>query len=177
MSWKCRTNSVSYQAKCTNCDSQGKTKVYDGETARNLVVRSREHLNDLKNGKVNSFMKKHIDTDHEGNAEGVTFTWKVLMKHRKPLRRQLHEAVNINNKPSNENLNSKSEFHSQRIKRINLENQYNCKICGSMASSLHQVKEHERKFHTLFNCTECQQTCYGECGLREHIKNFHNKSD
>ena len=52
---KCRTNSVSYQAKCTNCDSQGKTKVYDGETARNLVVRSREHLNDLKNGQVQLF--------------------------------------------------------------------------------------------------------------------------
>ena len=170
---KCRINSVSYQAKCTTCESEGKVKVYDGETARNLLVRSKEHMNDLKNGKINSFMRKHIEKDHKGNEDSVKFTWNVLMKHKKPLRRQLHEAVNINNKPSHENLNSKSEFHSQRIKRINLENQLDCQTCGSISNSVEQRKSHQKKFHTVFNCTKCHEMCYGESGLKEHMKNNH----
>ena len=118
-------------------------------------------------------MKKHIDKDHEGNVEGVKFTWKVLMKHRKPLRRQLHEAVNITNKFPDDNLNSKSKFHSQRIKRINLESQFDCKTCGSMSNSPEQVLSHMKKFHTIFNCNKCQQKCYGESGLKEHMKSNH----
>ena len=36
-----------------------------------------------------------------------------MRKHKKLVERQLSEAVNINQKPSNENLNSKSEFIGQ----------------------------------------------------------------
>ena len=90
--------------------------------------------------------KKHIDEDHEGNVECVKFTWKVLMKHKKPLRRQLHEAVNIDNKSPGENLSSKREFHSQRIKRINLESQFDCKTCGSMSNSPDQFLSHMKIF-------------------------------
>ena len=95
------------------------------------------------------------------------------MKHKKPLRRQPHETVNINNKPPYENLNSKSEFHSQRIKRINVESQIYCKICGSMSNSPDQAKSQLKMFHTIFNCNKCQQKCYGESGLKEHMKSNH----
>ena len=63
-------------------------------------------------------MKKHIDKDHEGNVEGVKFTWKVLMKHRKPLRRQLHEAVNIDNKSPGEKLSSKRNFTKDQKNKL-----------------------------------------------------------
>ena len=104
---KCKVNSVSYQAKCATCDSEGKIRIYDGETARNLAVRSREHYDDFKNDKPTSFMKKHIDAEHGGNKDGIKFTWKVMMKNKKPLKRQLNEAVNINNRNKTESLNSK----------------------------------------------------------------------
>ena len=170
---KCRINSVSYQAKCITCESQGINKIYDGETARNLLIRSNEHMNDLKNGKTNSFMKKHIEKDHQGIAEGVKFAWKVLMKHRKPLRRQLHEAVNIKNKPSNENLNSKSEFHGQRINRVHLEKKYDCKTCGTLESSKQNLDIHVKKFHKSIKCLQCEEMCFGESGLKEHMKTLH----
>ena len=82
------------------------------------------------------------------------------MKHRKPLRRQLHEAVNINNKSPDENLNSKSEFHSQRIKRINLENQFDCKTCGSMSNSPDQASKLHIEVFSHFNDKIFDNKCF-----------------
>ena len=95
------------------------------------------------------------------------------MKHRKPLRRQLHEAVNIKNKPSNENLNSKSEFHGQRINRVHLEKKYDCKTCGTLESSKQNLDIHVKKFHKSIKCLQCEEMCFGESGLKEHMKTIH----
>ena len=37
--------------------------------------------------------------EHMNNEQGVDFKWKVLRKFRKPLQRQLFEAMTIKNKP------------------------------------------------------------------------------
>ena len=66
-------------------------------------------------------MLKHINREHEGNNNEVKFSWQVIKKHNKPLQRQLHEAVKINNKKHEESLNSKNKFNGQRIRRIGLE--------------------------------------------------------
>ena len=171
---KCRINNVNYQAQCKNCDSTGKSKIYDGETARNLIVRSNEHYNDLRNGNPNSFMKKHIDKDHAGNEDGVEFGWKVIKKNRKAIERQLTEAVNIKHKASNENLNSKSEFNNQRIRRLGLDRRLNCNTCGSQATTNDELQEHVNKFHKIVKCNQCNEECFGQRGFIEHKKNSHN---
>ena len=61
-------------------------------------------------------MRKHVDNEHEGNGENVEFQWKVTGTFKKPLQRQLTEAVKISRKPNEENLNSKNEYNGQRLR-------------------------------------------------------------
>ena len=107
---KCRKQNVTYQSKCVTCEREGRQRVYDGETARNLYERHKEHCKDYAKKSENSFMRKHVDNEHEGNGENVEFQWKVTGTFKKPLQRQLTEAVKISRKPNEENLNSKNEW-------------------------------------------------------------------
>ena len=92
------------------CDKEGKVKIYDGETARNINVRSKEHIKDFKNNHETSFMLKHINKEHNGDKEHVKFSFKVLRKHKKPFKRQKDEAVNMNRMKPAEKLNTKYEI-------------------------------------------------------------------
>ena len=97
----------------------------------------------------------------------------MLRKDCKPLQRQLHEAMRIKNKEEEENLNSKSEYLGQRIRRFNLDSQsykYNCNICGRELSSKHEVSEHDDKFHKRISCDNCQYIAFGNCDLKEHLE-------
>ena len=95
---KCRVDNVTYQAECKTCKLEGKLRVYDGETARNLYIRSKEHISYLNRKNPNSWMFKHVNNEQGGQCNEANFTWKVLRKHVKPLQRQIHEAVNIDKK-------------------------------------------------------------------------------
>ena len=44
----CHRTGIYYEAKCVKCEKEGKNRIYHGETARNVHVRSKEHINDLK---------------------------------------------------------------------------------------------------------------------------------
>ena len=101
---------IMHPGKCETCDKEGEVRVYDGETARNLNIRSKEHIKDFKNNYETSFMLKHVNKEHNGHKEHVKFPFKVLRKHKKPLERQLDEAVNMNRKKPAENLNTKYEI-------------------------------------------------------------------
>ena len=90
----CRKQNITYQGKCMNCEQKGVDKIYDGETARNLYVRSKEHIDGMKNKKETNFMYKHKIKDHDGNEE-VKFRWVVTGIFQKPMQRQLFEAVKI----------------------------------------------------------------------------------
>ena len=171
----CMVNNVCYEVKCKTCDHQGKLRTYTGETTRNLHVRSKEHLNSLKTNDQNSWMVKHISREHEGNKAGVEFSWKVVRKHNKPLQRQLHEAVRIKNKEENENLNSKSEYLGQRIKRICLDKQeekfnFNCNTCCRKFIFRHEVTKHNEIFHKRVKCDQCEYIAIGTYDMKEHKK-------
>ena len=121
----------------------------------------------------NNWMVKHVRKEHEGNKDDVEFTWKVLRKHSKPIQRQLHEAVRLNNKTDEENLNSKSEYLSQRIVRINLDKRqtsYHCQTCGLEAKAITTINEHVEMFHTKKQCENCELTTFGTRAMIEHLK-------
>ena len=92
---KCRQNRINYFAKCKTCDLYGKERIYYGETARNLHVRSHEHYNGLKSECKNNFMHRHIMNEHGGQSCGVEFEWGIIGKFVKPLERQISEAIYI----------------------------------------------------------------------------------
>ena len=174
---RCKIDNVTYQGICKTCGDEGKVRIYDGETARNLHVRSKEHINEYNRNNENNWMIKHVNNDHEGKKENVQFIWKVLKKHRKPLERQISEAVNISKKKEDENLNSKSEFNHQTIKRISLDGKnkmkIHCKTCGSLFDHKEKMKEHIEMFHENQQCETCEYEAIGSKDLKYHAKVAH----
>ena len=174
---RCKIDNVTYQGICKTCEDKGKVRIYDGETARNLHIRSREHISEYNKNNENSWMIKHVNKEHEGNKENVKFTWKVLKKHMKPLERQVSEAVNISNKKDGETLNSKSEFNHQTIKRISLDGRpqkkFTCNTCGSMVKQHEEMKEHMIMFHEKKQCKVCEYEAFGSKDLMYHTRRTH----
>ena len=146
----CKVNNVCYECKCVTCENKGKVRCYTGETSRNLHVRSKEHIRDLHIKSKNSWMLKHIEKEHSDDTENVKFSQRVLRKHSKPLQRQLHEAVRIQNKKEVENLNTKFEYNGQRINRFRLScnsDKLNCRVCGHECDQQQEQMNHNKKCH------------------------------
>ena len=118
----CKKTNVGYQYICLNCKENGKFAAYDGESARNLYLRHKEHVRDVKKKKSGSWMWKHIQNEHEGNIDEVKFDMKVTGAFKHAIKRQINEAQRISKKNSKENLNSKKEYNGHSIKRLKLSN-------------------------------------------------------
>ena len=120
-------------------------------------------------------MWKHIQKDHNGQTDNVTFSWRVTKICKKPLQRQLCEAVKINNKKSEENLNTKYEYNGQRLRRleVNKEIHFDCKVCGQLFKTSDHRKGHTEMFHEKIQCTQCNYDAFGKSGLKEHVRVSH----
>ena len=166
----CKVNNVCYSSVCTNCDEEGKRRVYHGETARNLHIRSREHMQLLRNKSEQSFMYKHVMKEHAGDVANVKFKFQVEKKFKKPLQRQLFEAKCIDRTPALENLNSKDEFNGQTLKTLEVctTRQFQCKMCGMKAETMKNVDEHVEQFHKRYPCDLCEYVSFGKKDLRQH---------
>ena len=94
---------------------------------------------------------------------------------KKPLRRQLYEAVKINRKKKDENLNTKHEYNGQRLRKLEViqENSFDCKTCGQLFKTLQQRKIHTETFHQKTKCNECEYEAFGQNGHTEHMRSTH----
>ena len=61
----CRKTNVGYKLQCKTCKERGKERVYEGESSRNLYLRSKEHVKDLRDKNEKSVMCKHVNNKHE----------------------------------------------------------------------------------------------------------------
>ena len=121
-------------------------------------------------------MLKHIKNEHENDGDNVNFKWKVTKVSRKPLERQITEAVKISRKSDIESLNSKSEFNHHSIKRITLANQgkvLNCDVCGKQFVDICEMEDHVNQFHDKVDCIECDKIFFGRKALQYHLKSEH----
>ena len=176
----CRKNRVCYEARCRNCEKEGKLRVYHGETARNVHIRSKEHYRAYSNKSDKSFMHKHVMKEHEGNSNGIIFDWKISGKFKKPLSRQLAEAVKIDKKAKDVNLDSKNEYFSQSVKRLGLakdDDKEKCGYCGRKFPTIEELQTHEQEFHTEYRCKreKCEYTSIGLKDLKYHTKSLHQE--
>ena len=172
----CRKNNIAYSAECKTCEKKNKSRVYYGETSRNLYLRCKEHYSNVNSRQDKSWMVKHIMKEHDGNFDEVNFRWKILGSFKKPLTRQITEAVKIKRSKDEVNLNSKTEFNAQRIKKVIIERTkktYDCKVCGLMATEESQLDKHDVKFHRKVQCIQCEESCFGERAHHEHMTNNH----
>ena len=110
---RCDTLNVGYRWTCTSCNM-----VYEGETGRNLRIRSKEHLKDLAKHKTDRPMVKHIDEKH--NGQNVKFRVSITSKFYDALSRQANEGVRIQNNRGHI-INTKAEFNHPKINRIRLD--------------------------------------------------------
>ena len=120
-------------ATCKTCETEGIKKVYYGETSRNLHERSKEHCKDCGNNNKLSWMRKHIREDHEDKCSKCDFSWKVIGTFKKPMLRQLSEAIHINNTEKKSLMNLKNEYFKNSIESMKIANQkeeIQCDQCG-----------------------------------------------
>ena len=96
----------------------------------------------------------------------------------KPLLRQIDEAVNINRKSKEENLNSKTEYFKQNIRRFAIDNNEDdqlCNYCGRLMATLTELAEHKKYIHIRFqcDCADCDYISFGERDLDFHRNSTH----
>ena len=174
----CHRTGVHYEAKCVDCDNRGKMRKYHGETARNVHVRSKEHLSDLKNKREKSWMLKHIKKEHENeNPQDIKFSWKISQKFRKPLERQLTEAVNIANAPIDESLNSKGEYNSYILRKLKLEkHDFQCVECSAKFTQKETMQQHFEAYPQRIICENCEYVSFGKRDFKNQKMMLHRSN-
>ena len=100
----CRKSNVGYRIKCKKCDSEGKKFTYEGETARNMYQRSKEHVKLVEKKSENSPLFKHMKAVHD--EEKCEFQMTMAGCFKSPLTRITHEGVRIKNMNENQLMNS-----------------------------------------------------------------------
>ena len=110
-------------------------------------------------------MYKHIQNDHAGNMNNVSFSWKVIGAFQKPRSRQLFEAIMIDN-----------EFFRHNIRKICMtEADFQCKFCARVFRTMNELEVHKKCIHTRFPCEKCNYLSFGEYDLKHHYKAHHNE--
>ena len=116
-----------YKITCLTCQSQGKSKLYWGESHRSGWDRSADHQAALKRKDETYAIVKHWLIDHpEGQPE---FEYKVQRSFRSSLERQIMESILIDEEKPESRLNSRSEWGANKVPRLMIdpESQYDKK--------------------------------------------------
>ena len=117
-------------------------------------------------------MRKHIENDHENESTKCEFDWQIVNSFKKPMLRQLTEAVNINNTKPIESLNLKNEYFKNNINGIQLskDDEYTCNKCGRKFQSRKSLNEHFKTIHERLQCQDCDYLSFGNRDIENHIK-------
>ena len=117
----CRTESVVYEVKCGQCESEGRgRRVYIGETGKSGYERMVQHWRSWRAKESDSFLWKHDANVHGGNMDESQLIAKIISKPKKALQRQIEEAVRILEEEPQALLNSKSGYGVNKIPRISV---------------------------------------------------------
>ena len=113
----CYKQNVTYKIECLGCDHE-----LNGETSDSGYTRIIKHLQDLKNQneKVFSSLRNHCNEHHGGVIQkfkaSITKTFKD-----DAMGRQITEATKIKAVPTNRSMNTRREWNTTRIPRVNIE--------------------------------------------------------
>ena len=111
----CRDNSVVYTIKCTG----GCGHEYIGQTGSNAYTRGKQHLERYKQKAEDSALWKHCVNNHNGNNQ--QFEMNITDRVRNDsTKRQIIEAVRLQNAPEATSMNSRGEWNTARVPRIQI---------------------------------------------------------
>ena len=113
----CRDTGVTYKINC-NGDCRYE---YTGQTGQNGYTRGDKHQKEYQQKSDKSALWKHCVNVHDG--EHQTFQMEIVDRVRNdPTKRQILEAVRMQRVPDNLQMNSKSEWNTTKIPRIQINN-------------------------------------------------------
>ena len=105
-----------YKITCNKCEA-----TYIGETSRNANSRGKEHKNDYDNDRDNSIMLRHTQLHHRHDVNKPEYTMTVKQIYgNKCMDRQIAEAIQINNIPNLDRINTKIDYKQHRLPRASL---------------------------------------------------------
>ena len=119
----CRDTGVSYKISCSrptsglvkdlgSCNYQ-----YTGQTGKNVYTRGKKHIDDYVHKRDSYALWKHCLQKH--NGEQQNFQMKVVDRCKNdPTKRQILEAIRIQQVPKELVMNGKSEWNTTRIPHI-----------------------------------------------------------
>jgi hypothetical protein len=111
-----------YTGSCQLCPQQGLgTAVYTGESGFSAYTRLCTHRDDIRRKDQGNAFAKHLRDEHpdKEGEEGVgTFDFNVVRTYRKPMERQIAEAVAIHACQATTILNSKAEWEQPATERL-----------------------------------------------------------
>ena len=117
----CETENITYSIKC---EGGGCTKgTYKGETASNAYTRGKQHITNYNaRNKEQSPMWRHCLEKHRGQQQQFTMSMTKSFKY-DSMMRQITEAVQINNTPAEELMNTRAEWNMTRVPRTVVSNE------------------------------------------------------
>ena len=105
------------------------------------------------------------------------FEWSLVNTFRKPMLRQLTEAVYIYNTKATESLNLKNEYFKNNIEGIQLSKDqiYTCNKCGRNFETRSNLTEHFKDIHERLECVSgnCDYKSFGSKDHKNHMKLVH----
>lgn len=112
----CRTRGVVYEIECKVCKDTI-TKQYTGQTGRSVYERMKEHFREWEAKSGDSHLHKHSTKCHGGDAFDVDIRIRSQCYGR-PSTRLITEAVQIEELPNENTMNSKSEWTYVKLPRV-----------------------------------------------------------
>ena len=118
----CQVRGINYSIFCCKCEENIDEGVYHGQTSRNGFLRGEEHMDEFNKKLEKSVLWKHCRFKHNGQTEGIQFRMNVAgVYHGDPMKRQIAEAVRIQETPPNKLINDKSEYNCIQLPRASVE--------------------------------------------------------
>ena len=117
----CRETGITYKIECLGSTEQEEKcgGVYNGETGRNGYTRGTKHQEYYKKKQENSAMWKHCVQKHNSRRQEFEMTVQDRVRG-DPTKRQILEAVRMSKTKEEDRMNSRAEWNSNRITRINV---------------------------------------------------------
>ena len=112
----CRTSGITYAIKCA---SEQCMFVYNGQSGKNAFSRGKEHIEDYHQQRNATTMWSHCIEQHEGIRP--TFSMEVVETCRNDaMKRQILEAIHINETDPSISMNSRTEWNFVQLPRLNV---------------------------------------------------------
>ena len=112
----CKSTGINYEILCDHTDCES---IYHGQSSKNGYTRGNEHFDDLTHKRDKSVMWKHCCDKHQRRNQEFKMTVTGTIRN-DPTKRQITEAIHINNTDPSKLMNERTEWNYVRLPRVQI---------------------------------------------------------